>query len=194
MAKDNRTLGRFHLVGIPPAPRGVPQVEVAFDIDANGILNVSAKDLGTNKEQKITISGSGGLKEDDINRMVHDAESHADEDKERRQKVEAHNRLDQLIYSTDKTFSEHKEKLAAEDRSSLEQALENAKKALESDEREAMEGAISELTEASHKLAEVMYQQAAPAGGAEGAQASEAGREDDEVVEAEVVDGGEKSD
>ena len=112
MAQDNRTLGRFHLVGIPPAPRGMPQIEVAFDIDANGIVNVSAKDLGTGKEQKITISGSSGLGEDDIKRMVKDAEEHGAEDKERRAKAEARNRLDSLVYSTEKSLGEHKDKLS----------------------------------------------------------------------------------
>ena len=113
MARDNRTLGQFHLVGIPPAPRGVPQIEVTFDIDANGILNVSAKDLGTGKEQKITITASSGLSKDEIEKMVKDAESHADEDKKQREAVEARNQLDSLIYSTEKTLEEHKEKLAA---------------------------------------------------------------------------------
>ncbi len=192
MAKDNRTLGRFHLVGIPPAPRGVPQVEVAFDIDANGILNVSAKDLGTGKEQNITISGSGGLGESEIERMVGDAESHSDEDKERRQKVEAHNRLDQLIYSTEKTFDEHKDKLPAEEKGNLERALEEAKQALESDDLSTLEGSITKLTEASHKLAEVMYQST---GGDQGAgaapqdpTAADSGSADEEVIDAEYVD------
>ena len=131
MAKDNRTLGRFHLVGIPTAPRGLPQIEVAFDIDANGIMNVSAKDMGTGKEQNITITAASGLEESDIDRMVKDADTHSDEDKVRRQKVDAHNQLDSLIYTTEKTLGEHKEKLDAGDRGQLETALEDAKKALE---------------------------------------------------------------
>jgi molecular chaperone DnaK len=191
MAKDNRTLGRFHLVGIPPAPRGLPQIEVAFDIDANGIMNVSAKDMGTGKEQNITITAASGLEENDIERMVNDAETHSEEDKERRQKVDAHNQLDSLIYTTEKTLGEHKEKLDAGDRGQLETALEDAKKALESDDLETLEGAIKQLTEASHKLAEQVYQSAA---GADPSQASgpqaDAGSQtsDDEVIDAEYVD------
>ncbi|NHZ73676.1 MAG: molecular chaperone DnaK [Nitrospirae bacterium] len=189
MAKDNRTLGRFHLVGIPPAPRGVPQVDVIFDIDANGILNVSAKDLGTGKEQKITISGSGGLGEDEIKRMVKDSESNAEEDKERRQRVEARNRLDQLIYSTEKTMEEHKDKLSAEDQANLDRRLEEAKQALESDDLATLEKSVTDLTEASHKLAEAMYKdtQAEAQGAAqEPSQSPEA--DDSEVIDAEFVD------
>ncbi len=190
MAKDNRTLGRFHLVGIPPAPRGVPQIEVAFDIDANGILNVSAKDLGTGKEQNITISGSGGLGESEIERMVKDAESHSEEDHERRQKVDAHNRLDQLIYTTEKTFDEHKDKLPAEEKGNLERALEEAKQALESDDLSTLEGSITKLTEASHKLAEVMYQSTGDQGGGAPPQdpPADSGSADEEVIDAEYVD------
>jgi molecular chaperone DnaK len=194
MAKDNRTLGRFHLVGIPPAPRGIPQVEVAFDIDANGILNVSAKDLGTGKEQQITISGSGGLNEDEIDRMVTDAESHAGEDQERRKAVEAKNRLDQLVYTTEKTLEEHKDKLGAEELGALEQALEQSRKALESDELSELEAATEALTQASHKLAETMYQQtggepggAGPEGGGDAGSAG-GGSDDGEVIDAEYVD------
>ena len=191
MAKDNRTLGRFHLVGIPPAPRGVPQIEVAFDIDANGILNVSAKDLGTSKEQNITISGSGGLAENEIERMVKDAESHSEEDQERRQKVETRNRLDQLIYTTQQTFDEHKEKLPAEEKGNLERALEEAKQALESDDLAALEQAMNNLTQASHKLAEVMYQSAdsgAAAGPEPSAGPEPAATDEGEVIDAEYVD------
>ncbi len=189
MAKDNRTLGRFHLVGIPPAPRGVPQIDVIFDIDANGILNVSAKDLGTGKEQKITISGSGGLGEDEIKRMVKDSESNAEEDKERRQRVEARNRLDQLIYSTEKTMEEHKDKLSSEDQANLDRRLEEAKQALESDDLDTLEKSVTDLTEASHKLAEAMYKdtQAEAQGAAqEPSQSPEA--DDSEVIDAEFVD------
>ncbi len=189
MAKDNRTLGRFHLVGIPPAPRGVPQIEVAFDIDANGILNVSAKDLGTGKEQKITISGSGGLNESEIERMVTDAEANSDDDKERRKKVEAKNQLDQLIYTTEKTLEEHKEKLGAEEVGTLESVLEESRKALESEELSELEAAVQTLTQASHKLAEAMYQQADPADAAAGESApSDGDSEDGEVIDAEYVD------
>ena len=189
MAKDNRTLGRFHLVGIPPAPRGVPQIDVIFDIDANGILNVSAKDLGTGKEQKITISGSGGLGEDEIQRMVKDSESNAEEDKDRRQRVEARNRLDQLIYSTEKTLEEHKDKLGSDDQANLARSLEEAKQALESDDLAMLEKAVADLTEASHKLAEAMYkdtQAGAPGAAPESAPSPEA--DDSEVIDAEFVD------
>jgi molecular chaperone DnaK len=198
MARDNRTLGRFHLVGIPPAPRGMPQVEVSFDIDANGIVNVSAKDLGTGKEQKITITASSGLSESDIERMVKDAESHSDEDKKRRETVEARNRLDSLLYATEKTYEENRDKLSADDKGALETALAEAKKALDGDDADAIRAAADTLEQASHKLAEAMYrqtqaQQAAggpqPGGGAE--PGAEAGGED-EVIDAEYVDVEEK--
>ncbi len=134
MARYNRTLGKFHLDGIPAAPRGRPQVEVAFDIDANGIVHVSAKDLGTGKEQKITITSSSGLGESEIDRMVKEAESHSDEDKERRRQVETRNQLDALVYNTEKTYNEHKEKLGPDEKGQLEQALAEAKQALESED------------------------------------------------------------
>ncbi len=185
MARDNRTLGRFHLVGIPPAPRGIPQIEVAFDIDANGILNVSAKDMGTGKSQKITISASGALAEEDIKKMVKDAEAHSAEDKERRAKVEERNRLDQLVYSTEKTVAEHKEKLSAEQLGDVERALEEAKKALESDDLATLQAAGQKLTQASHKLAEAMYRDQGTGGGS-GAPPS--GAPQDDVIDAEVVE------
>jgi len=198
MAKDNRTLGKFHLVGIPPAPRGMPQVEVTFDIDANGIVNVSAKDKGTGKEQKITITASSGLDESDIEKMVKDAEAHAGEDQERRKKVEARNQLDSLVYSTEKSLGEHKEKLGPDEVGKLESALEEAKKALEGDDLAAYESATQKLMEASHKLAEAMYQdQAAGAGpeggaqpGAEGGDGDSGGsaKDDEDVIDAEYVD------
>jgi len=194
MAKDNRTLGKFHLDGIPPAPRGVPQVEVTFDIDANGIVNVSAKDRGTGKEQKITITSSSGLDESEIERMVNEAEKHGDEDKERRKSVETRNRLDSLVYSTQKTLDENKDKLSPEDLGALETALTEARKALEEDaDVAAMEAAEQALLQASHKLAEAVYQQAAPgdAGGAEGGAApaaDDAGDGDEEVIDAEYVE------
>src|SRR3954464_4143238 len=168
MARDNRTLGKFHLVGIPAAPRGMPQIEVAFDIDANGIVHVSAKDLGTGKEQKITITASSGLNDSDIDRMVKEAESHRSEDQERRRQVEARNKLDTLIYQTEKTYDEHKEKLGPDEKGELEQALAGAKKALEGDEAAQMDSAAERLTKASHKLAEVMYRQQQAAGGEAG--------------------------
>jgi len=197
MARDNRTLGKFHLVGIPPAPRGVPQVEVAFDIDANGIVHVSAKDLGTGKEQNITITASSGLKDQDIERMVKEAESHRSEDQERRKQVEARNKLDSLVYATEKTYDEHKEKLGPDEKGELERALADAKKALEGDDASAMDQAAERLTKASHKLAEVMYRQqqgggdAGPGPGGPGGAAG-AGRQgggaSDEVIDAEYVE------
>jgi molecular chaperone DnaK len=197
MARDNRTLGKFHLVGIPPAPRGVPQVEVAFDIDANGIAHVSAKDLGTGKEQKITITASSGLTDNDIERMVRDADSHRAEDEERRRQVEARNKLDSLVYSTEKTYDEHKDKLSPEAKGEIDRAVTQAKQALENGDTAAMEQAAEQLSRASHKLAEAMYQQAGaggagaaggaqPGGGQQGAGAS------DEVIDAEYVDVDEK--
>jgi molecular chaperone DnaK len=196
MARDNRTLGKFHLVGIPAAPRGVPQVEVAFDIDANGIAHVSAKDLGTGKEQKITITASSGLNDADIDRMVKEAESHRSEDQERRRQVEARNKLDTLVYQTEKTYDEHKEKLGPDEKGELERAIADAKKALEGEQSASdMEAAAERLTKASHKLAEVMYRQqqgggAGPAGGPTGGGAgttSGAGASD-EVIDAEYVE------
>ncbi len=193
MAGDNRTLGRFHLVGIPPAPRGVPQIEVAFDIDANGIVNVSAKDLGTGKEQKITISGSGGLNDDDIERMVEDAKAHGEEDKKKREQIETRNSLDSLIYSTEKVFEEHKEKLSDEDSTEVSAALEEGRKVLEGDDADAMKKAVERITQASHKMASHMYESSAgPTPGAD-APSSDAGSagsssEDEGVIDAEYVD------
>jgi molecular chaperone DnaK len=191
MARDNRTLGRFHLVGIVPAPRGVPQVEVSFDIDANGIVHVSAKDLGTGKEQKITITASSGLDEKEIDRMVHEAESHRDEDQQRRKLVEGRNRLDGLIYTTQKAFEEHKEKLEAAELGELESALEQAKKALETETLSELEEAEQRLSQASHRLAELVYRQTASQG--EGPAEPQEGQssgstEGDEVIDAEYVD------
>ena len=157
MARDNRTLGRFHLEGIPPAPRGMPQVEVTFDIDANGIVHVSAKDRATNKEQRITITASSGLSEDEIQRMVKDAESHADDDKKRREAIEERNKLDSMIYSVEKMVSENKEKLSAEVVSPVETALADAKTKLDSQDAAELKSALAALTAASHKMAEELY-------------------------------------
>jgi molecular chaperone DnaK len=194
MARDNRTLGKFHLVGIPSAPRGVPQVEVAFDIDANGIVHVSAKDLGTGKEQNITITASSGLNDKDIERMVKEADAHRSEDQERRKQVEARNKLDSLVYSTEKTYDEHKEKLGPDEKGELERALADAKKALEGDDASQMETVAERLTKASHKLAEVMYRQQQAGGeaggpGTGGAGAGQpSGGASDEVIDAEYVE------
>jgi molecular chaperone DnaK len=197
MAKDNRTLGKFHLVGIPSAPRGVPQVEVTFDIDANGIVNVSAKDMATSKEQKITITASSGLSKEEIDKMTQDAQSHAEEDKKYREKIEAKNRLDSLIYNTEKILKENRDKISDADASSLDEALTKAKAVLESTDPAELNTAADELTQASHRLAEVMYQQTAgqqqpPQGEGGAGTAGDAGGtdggKDDEVIDAEYVD------
>jgi molecular chaperone DnaK len=199
MARDNRTLGKFHLVGIPPAPRGVPQIEVTFDIDANGIVNVSAKDLATSKEQKITITASSGLSKEEIEKMTRDAQAHADEDQRNREKVEAKNRLDSLIYNTEKILKENRDKISDSEASSLDSALSKAKKALESSSEAAeLNSAFEELTRASHHLAEAMYQktagqapprEAAGGTGSSGAGARQgSGKKEDEVIDAEYVD------
>ncbi|MBA2340893.1 MAG: molecular chaperone DnaK, partial [Pyrinomonadaceae bacterium] len=180
MATDNRTLGKFHLIGIPPAPRGMPQVEVTFDIDANGIVNVSAKDMGTGREQKITITSSSGLSKDEIDRMMREAESHSSEDAQRREEIEARNRLDGLQYQVEKTFNENREKLDGAGVTEIETALADAKKALEEGGAERMNNAFNALQTASHKLAEALYSQSGTAGSGEdaggtGGQASAAG-------------------
>ena len=198
MAKDNRTLGKFHLVGIPPAPRGIPQIEVTFDIDANGIVNVSAKDLATSKEQKITITASSGLSKDEIDKMTNDAQDHAEEDKKNKEKIEAKNKLDSLIYNTEKMLKENRESISEKDAASLDEALSKAKNILENSKESAdLNAASEELTQASHRLAEIMYQktagQAQPKGdtgtasGASGEKAED-GNKEDEVIDAEYVD------
>ena len=199
MAKDNRSLGKFHLDGIPPAPRGVPQVEVTFDIDANGIIHVAAKDKGTNKEQKITITDSTGLSEDDIEQMVKDAEANADADKERRETIDVKNQLDSLIYSTEKTLSENKDKLKEEEVKEAEEVVEEAKKHLEADVT-VMKEQIEKINEVAHKLAQTMYSQAQepgetpPDGGDPNADSGSntESKSDDDVVDAEFEDVGKK--
>jgi len=170
LARDNRTLGKFHLTGIPPAPRGVPQIQVTFDIDANGILNVTAKDTATNKDQKITITSSSGLSKEEVERMAKDAEAHADEDKKRRDEIEALNHLDSLVYQVEKMLKEQGDKISQTERGDVENALADAKKALEGSDPAAMNSAHEKLTAASHKLAEAMYKAAQPAGEAGGGQ------------------------
>ena len=145
LARDNRTLGRFHLVGLPPAPRGVPQIEVTFDIDANGIVNVSAKDLGTQKEQKITITASSGLSKDEVDRMMREAESHSDEDKKRREEIEIRNRADQSLYTAERMLKDAGEKLAITDKNAIENAMGDLKKAIESNDAAAMSKAMDVL-------------------------------------------------
>ena len=202
MARDNRTLGRFHLDGIPPAPRGVPQVEVTFDIDANGILNVSAKDTATGKHQNITITASSGLSKDEIDKMVKEADANAADDTRRKQEIEVRNQTDSLVYSTERTVSEHGAKLGEVDRKAIDDALAEAKEALKSEDVERMKRAQDALSKASHKLAEIMYREAqSQAGG--GTQAGQpgagsagsekpSGPKEGEVVDAEFEDLGEK--
>jgi molecular chaperone DnaK len=195
MAADNRTLGKFHLVGIPPAPRGMPQIEVAFDIDANGIVNVSAKDMGTGREQKITITASSGLSKEEIDKMMRDAESHSADDARKREEIEARNRLDGLTYQMEKTLNDNREKVGAV-AEEVETAIAEAKKALQEGGVEKLNDAFNQLQTASHKLAEALYQQTGSAGAetpgtdqasAAGASASGGGGEDN-VIDAEYVD------
>ncbi|HTQ09201.1 MAG TPA: molecular chaperone DnaK, partial [Fimbriimonadaceae bacterium] len=210
MARDNRTLGKFHLIGIPLAPRGLPQIEVTFDIDANGILNVSAKDKGTGKEQKITITSSSGLSKDQVEKMTKEAELHADEDRRAKEDIEIKNRADAMVYSTEKLLKENREKIAEADAKAIENAVEEAKKAIQAGDSSKITEAIDNLTKASHKLAEAMYRQAGaggagpsgagPSGGGPQDQAAGAstagdgqGKPEGDVIDAEVVDEGKKS-
>ncbi len=198
MAANNRSLGRFHLDGIPPAPRGIPKIEVTFDIDANGILHVSAKDMGTGKQQAITITGHSGLDDREIDNMVQDAEAHSAEDKKRRELIDAKNQADQMIYSLEKLLRENKDKIPSEEASKIHAEIENMKKAAEGEDAEAIKQAMEKLSQASHKLTEMMYQQATQqqAGGqqeaSEGQSATQGSEsssgEEEEVIDAEVVD------
>ncbi|MHB1135414.1 MAG: molecular chaperone DnaK [Coriobacteriia bacterium] len=188
MAAYNKTLGKFHLMNIPPAPRGVPQVEVTFDIDANGIVNVSAKDRGTGQEQKITITGTTALSDEEVERMVTDAESHADEDRKRKEEAEVRNTADSLVYGTEKTLVDLGDKVPEDTKSDVEAAIAEAKKALEGDDVEAIKSAMTALQEKSYKLAEIVYQQADAEQAPEGEAAPEG---DEEVADYEVVDGDE---
>ncbi len=195
MAGDNKSLGKFHLMGIPLAPRGIPQIEVTFDIDANGILNVSAKDRGTGKEQKITITGSSGLNDSEIDSMVEDAEAHADDDREKKELIESRNRADNLVYSTEKMLGENRDKIDDQDAANIEEAIAETKRAIEAEDLERIQGATEKLTQASHKLAEAMYKaQASEPGGPEaetsetGSSETGQGQSDDDVIDAEYVD------
>ncbi len=190
MAAGNKTLGRFELVGIPPAPRGIPQIEVTFDIDANGIVNVSAKDQATSKEQSIQITASSGLSEDEIDQLIKDAELHADDDKKKRELIDARNHADALIYSTEKSIKEMGDKIEATTKTDVEAAISSLKTAIEGDDTEEIKRLSETLTQASHKLAEAMYQQASQAQGQPGAEGEEfadqgAGAGDDDVVDAD---------
>jgi molecular chaperone DnaK len=190
VASENRTLGKFFLTGIPSAPRGVPQIEVTFDIDANGILNVTAKDIATGKDQKITITSSSGLTKQEVERMAKEAEAHASEDKERREQIEAKNQLDSLVYSVEKMLREHGDKISGSERGDVENAVSDAKKVLESNDKSQLDGTRERLTQASHKLAEQMYKSAQPQGAPEQPSAADGQRkkQDEGVVDAEYVD------
>ena len=205
MAGDNRTLGKFHLVGIPPAPRGVPQIEVTFDIDANGIVNVSARDLGTGREQKITITASSGLAKEEIDRMMRDAESHAEDDKRKREGIENKNRLDSLIYQTEKTINDNREKIPVGLITEAEAAVAEAKKTVEANQSDQFNAQLDNLTRVSHRIAENLYQQQSGGGqpgassdaagaGAQGAQGQPGGGASgkasgsDDVIDAEYID------
>jgi molecular chaperone DnaK len=205
LARDNRTLGKFHLVGLPPAPRGVPQIEVTFDIDANGIANVSAKDLGTGKEQKITITASSGLAKDEVDRMMKEAEAHADEDKKRKEEIETRNRADQAVYGAERLIKDTGDKLSAGDKQAIEEAMEAVKKANEGTDSAAIQRALDQLTSVQHKAAESLYKQGAAAGagagpgagpagdgaaGHAGGAAGTSGGPKGDVIDAEVVDEG----
>ncbi len=189
MARDNRTLGKFHLDGLPPAPRGVPQIEVAFDIDANGIVNVHARDKGTGKEQKITITASSGLSKDEVDRMMRDAESHAAEDKQRRDEVETRNRADQAVYAADKFVKDSGEKLDPADRMAIESATNDVKKALEANDATAINRTLDALMQAQQRAAENLYKTAGGAAGEPGEPGPAGGADKaDDVIDAEIVD------
>jgi len=194
-ARDNRTLGRFQLIGIPPAPRGIPQIEVSFDIDANGIVSVSAKDLATNKEQKITITASSGLDKGEVEKMVSEAENHAEEDKKRREEVDTKNAADNLAYQTEKLLKENRDSLDEGTANQVQEAVNALRKAIESDSIGEIRSKMEALQQASHKLAEAMYRKAGAqrgqqAGATHGAQAASgaSGGSDDDVIDAEIVD------
>jgi molecular chaperone DnaK len=196
MARDNRTLGKFYLVGIPPAPRQVPQIEVTFDIDANGILNVSAKDMATSKQQAITITASSGLAKEEVEKMVKEAEVHAAEDARRKEQIEIRNQADSLVYTTERTLREHGDKVPEADKKAIEEALTEAREALKTEDIERIKRAQETLTKASHKLAEIMYREAqakAQAGAtASGPQEAAGKGPEGDVVDAEFEDLGEK--
>ena len=191
MAADNRTLGKFHLIGIPPAPRGMPKVEVTFNIDADGIVNVSAKDTATGKEQSIKIEASSGVSEEEIERMVSDAEAHGEEDRLKKETVEVRNRLDSLVYEVDKNLKENRDKIEEDDAKNIEDALEKGREAINGSDKDEMESTIEEISKASHKLAEVLYQAAqgeAEAAEGEPAASGDPAGSDDDVVDAEYTD------
>jgi molecular chaperone DnaK len=185
LARDNRTLGRFQLVGLPPAPRGLPQIEVSFDIDANGIVNVAAKDAATGKEQKITISGSGGLSKDEVDRLVKDAQSHAADDQARRELIDARNHADSLAYQVEKTVNENREKVPVGDLSRIEAAIAEARKAAQGEDLTALKRATDDLQHASHAMAEALYKGST---GSTGSTGSDSNTKDDDVIDAEYAE------
>jgi molecular chaperone DnaK len=189
MARGNKTLGKFHLTEIPAAPRGMPQIEVTFDIDANGIVAVSAKDLGSGKEQKITITASSGLDKSDVERMVRDAEEHATDDRRARETAEARNRADQIVYQVEKTLTDNASKFSDSDRQPVEAAIKETREAIDSGDAERIKGATERLERASHRLAELLYKTDRPAEGGAGGASGTRERPDD-VIDAEVVDEG----
>jgi molecular chaperone DnaK len=189
MASYNKTLGKFQLVDLPPAPRGVPQIEVTFDIDANGIVHVSAKDRATNKEQSMTITGQSSLSKDDINQMVKDAEAHAEEDRRRREEAEVRNNADSLVYQTEKVLREQGDNVSAEEKAAVEQPLSDLRKALESNDTAAIKTATEALMSASQAFSQKLYEAAARDANAAGSSASgQTGPNDDEIVDAEIID------
>jgi molecular chaperone DnaK len=194
MARDNRTLGKFHLTGLPPAPRGMPQIEVTFDIDANGIVNVSAKDNATGKEQKITITASSGLSKDEVDKMMREAESHADEDRKRKEEIETRNQADQAVYAAERLVKEAGDKISASDRQPVESAIESLKKAIEQNDVAGMKSGLEALNTAQHKIAEAMYRASQPGGAGQpsseptGEGAASGGRPSGDVIDAEVVE------
>jgi molecular chaperone DnaK len=190
MARDNRTLGKFHLVGIPSAPRGVPQVEVTFDIDANGIMNVSAKDTATGKSQQITITSSSGLDKSEVEKMVKDAEAHADEDKRKREVVDLRNQADTLAYSVEKLLADNKDKIGETEARDIESAVADARKALEGEDADTLKSVVQRLTKLSHSVAESLYKKTGSAPGGEQPPAPNAGgngQTADNVVDAEYT-------
>jgi molecular chaperone DnaK len=190
MARDNRTLGRFHLTGLPPAPRGIPQIEVTFDIDANGIVNVSAKDMATQKEQKITITASSGLSKDEVDRMMREAESHSDEDRKRKEEIETRNQADQAAYAAERMLKDAGDKLPAGDRAAIEAAIGDLRSSIEQNDIAGMKRRLEALNQAQHKAAETMYRAANAPGAQPGGQGPTGGetRTAGDVIDAEVVE------
>jgi len=188
MSRDNKTLGNFELTGLPPAPRGVPQIEVTFDIDANGIVHVSAKDLGTGKEQSIRITASSGLSKEEIDKMVKDADAHAAEDKKKRETIEARNQADSMIYSTEKSLKEVGDKVDAVDKGTIENKIADLKKVMDGEDAEVIKKATDELAQAAHKLAEAVYAKTQSEGGSEEAEAEAGQQEGAKPKDEKVVD------